>query len=160
MYPLFSPQSLIAEGSANYGKQVVLPGPERLKFEKETLFPLAGLDPEKAEAYYRLLDLTEALSYAGNEAARAYLDGRMNAAQAVDWLMRYDLMSRERAQQRLRFIEKYRSYVINYNLGQDIVRKYVEAGGGTAGHPNKRWQLFAELLSTPHTPSSLLEATH
>ena len=33
VYPLFSPQSLIAEGSANYGIDVAFPGEERLAFE-------------------------------------------------------------------------------------------------------------------------------
>ena len=48
VYPLFSPQSLIAEGTANFGIDVAFPGPERLAFEREVLFPLAGLDPESA----------------------------------------------------------------------------------------------------------------
>ena len=44
LYPLFSPQSLIAEGSGNYGIDLAFPGNERMAFEKEVLFPLAGLD--------------------------------------------------------------------------------------------------------------------
>jgi len=43
VYPLFSPQSLIAEGTANYGIQVAFPGGERVRFEREKLYPLAGL---------------------------------------------------------------------------------------------------------------------
>ena len=43
VYPLFSPQSLIAEGSANYGIEVAFPAQDRLQFEQEVLFPLAGL---------------------------------------------------------------------------------------------------------------------
>ena len=39
-YALFSPQSLIAEGSANFGIEVAFPGDSRIKFEKEVLFPL------------------------------------------------------------------------------------------------------------------------
>src|SRR5262249_28949138 len=35
VYPLFSPQSLIAEGSANYGIDVAFPGDERIRFERE-----------------------------------------------------------------------------------------------------------------------------
>ena len=35
VYPLFSPQSLIAEGTANYGIEVAFPGDERVKFERE-----------------------------------------------------------------------------------------------------------------------------
>jgi hypothetical protein len=59
VYPLFSPQSLIAEGSANYGVDVVFPKSERVKWEKENLFPIAGLPPERAENYYRVLALSE-----------------------------------------------------------------------------------------------------
>src|SRR5205823_8080939 len=82
IYPLFSPQSLIAEGSANYGIDIAFPGKERAEWEKAHLFPIAGLDPARAEQYYRIQDLTAKLSYAGNEAARRYLDGEINATQA------------------------------------------------------------------------------
>ena len=41
VYPLFSPQSLIAEGTANCGIELIFPDQERLKFEKEVLYPLA-----------------------------------------------------------------------------------------------------------------------
>ena len=52
VYPLFSPQSLIAEGTANFGIEVAFPGDERVAFEREVLFPLAGLDPARADDYY------------------------------------------------------------------------------------------------------------
>ena len=45
--------------------------------------------------------------------------------------MTYTLTSRQRAEQRVRFFDQYRSYVINYNLGKDLVRAYVERMGGT-----------------------------
>ncbi len=159
VYPLFSPQSLLAEGSANYGIQMVFPGEERVAFERKILAPLAGIEPDMIEKYYKVLELTEALGYAGNEAARNYLDGKISAEEAADWLVRYSLMTPERAKQRLRFIEKYRSYVINYNLGQEIVKDYIESNGGTVNNPEKRWRLFTELLSTPVRPSALVEAT-
>jgi len=55
VYPLFSPQSLIAEGSANYGIEMCFPTVEdRAAFEASVLFPLAGLDPASAEAYYKV----------------------------------------------------------------------------------------------------------
>jgi hypothetical protein len=155
VYPLFSPQSLIAEGSANFGVDVVFPGPERVIFERRILYPLAGLDPRGAARYDRLQELLRDLGYAGNEAARGYLDGKLTRDAAQAWLVRYALMSPERAAQRLRFIETYRSYVINYNYGQDLVRRYIEARGGTADHPEQRWREFARLLSSPRLPSDL-----
>ena len=145
VYPLFSPQSLIAEGSANYGIDIAFPANERVEFEKANLFPIAGLDASKAAKYYRIQELTGKLSYAGNEAARGYLDGKLTADQAVNWLTKYALMSEPRARQRLKFIEQYRSYVINYNLGKDLVAQWV---GGD-------WARFKLLLSSPRLPSSL-----
>jgi hypothetical protein len=156
VYPLFSPQSLIAEGSANYGIDVAFPGEERIAFERDILFPLAGLPKEKAADYYRVQDLTKGLSYAGNEAARQYLDGKISREKATDWLVKYALMTPDRAKQRMDFIDKYRSYVINYNYGQDLVKQYIEKNGGTADNPARRWELFKELLSNPHTPSQLV----
>ena len=153
VYPLFSPQSLIAEGSANYGIDVAFPGQERVAFEREQLFPLAGLDPSRAAQYYRIQDLTAQLSYAGNEAARRYLNGEINAAQAAEWLTKYALMAPARAQQRVKFIDQYRSYVINYNLGKDLVHAYVDRH--TGDDRNRRWEVFRELLSSPRLPSAL-----
>jgi hypothetical protein len=153
VYPLFSPQSLIAEGSANYGVVMAFPGEQRVAFEREQLFPLAGLDPARAAEYYRVLGLFKQLSYAGNEAARRYLDGTIDAAAAADWLTRYALMEPARAKQRVAFFDQYRSYVINYNLGEDLVRGYVEKQGGADAA--KRWTVFSELLSSPRLPSGL-----
>ncbi len=155
VYPLFSPQSLIAEGSANYGIRMAFPGDERVRFERENLFSLAGLDPGGAERYYRIQDLYRQLNYAGNEAARRYLDGRIDAGQAADWLGLYALFSPSRAKQRVRFIDQYRSYVINYNLGQDLVRDYVESTAGANASPDRKWAVFGELLSSPRLPSDL-----
>jgi len=155
VYPLFSPQSLIAEGTANFGIEVAFPGKERAEFEKATIFPAAGLDPAKAAEYYEVQALVDQLSYAGNEAARRYLNKQIDASQAAAWLERYALMQHDRAVQRVRFFDQYRSYVINYNLGKDMVRRYIESRGGTANAPAKRWAEFEALLSSPRLPSGL-----
>ena len=155
VYPLFSPQSLIAEGTANYGIQVAFSDADRRAFERATLFPLAGLDPSRADEYYDVLALAKQLSYAGNEAARGYLDGRMDAARAADWLVRYAMNTPAQAAQRVKFFDTYRSYVINYNLGEDMVRAWVERRA--AGDAVTRWQVFGELLSSPRLPSNLKE---
>lgn len=153
VYPLFSPQSLIAEGSANYGIDLAFPDTQRVAFERDVLFPLAGLDPAGAEWYYRVQGLVAQLDYTGNEAARRYLDGEITADQAGDWLVTYAMMSPERAAQRVRFMDRYRSYVINYTLGKDLVAAYVErtAGDDVA----RRWEVFGALLGSPRLPGGL-----
>jgi hypothetical protein len=155
VYPLFSPQSLIAEGTANFGKEVVFTKPERLKFEKEVLWPAAGIDPSRAEEFYEVQDLVKQLNYATNEAARRYVNGEIDANAAATWLQKYALMDEKRAKQSARFIEKYRSYVINYNLGEDMVRSYIDKHGGTEQQLEKRWQEFGQLLASPRLPGDI-----
>ena len=155
VYPLFSPQSLIAEGTANYGIDVAFSMADRLRFEADVLFPLAGLDNSKAAEYYSILALVERLSYAGNEAARQYLDGKIDRAAAVAFLEKYAMYTKPRAEQRVKFIEQYRSYVINYNLGKDLIRAYVEKSMGRDKTAQRRWQVFSGLISSPRLPSGL-----
>ena len=156
VYALFSGQSLMAEGTANFGIEVAFPGDERTAFERARLYPLAGIDPRRAEEYAHLQSLIAKLGYAGNEAARRYLDGKFSRDEAAQWLVEYALMSPERARQRTRFFDQYRSYVINYNYGQDLVKQYIERRGGTSANPAKRWEEFTALISSPRLPSGLL----
>lgn len=152
VYPLFSPQSLIAEGSANYGIALAFPGPEKVRFEREQLYPLAGLDPATAEAYDAFTRAKAALSGAEYTIADDYLAGRIDRAQAVALLRKYGLMTQARAEQRMKFVDTYRSYVINYGLGQDMVREHVERAGPS---PDARWARMEAVISQPTTPADL-----
>ncbi|MGC1323763.1 MAG: hypothetical protein WA849_16405 [Candidatus Udaeobacter sp.] len=154
VYALFSPQSLVAEGTANFGREVAFPTKtERMKFEKEVLFPAAGIDASRADEYYAVQELMKQLDYAVNEAARRLINGEIDESAAAQWLQKFAVMEPARAQQRVKFIRRYRSYVINYNLGEDMVRTYIEKRSGT--DPEKRWSEFAKLLSSPRLPSGL-----
>ncbi len=151
VYPLFSPQSLIAEGTANYGVDMAFPGTEKLQFERDVLYPLAGIDPAIADGYTDYSRLLSELSYADNEIARQYIDGVIDAEQAVQMSQRYALRTEASARQRIRFYDTYGAYVINYNWGKDLVRAYIEQ---TDDHA-QRWELFKNLISSPRVPSSL-----
>jgi hypothetical protein len=155
LYPLYSPQSLIAEGSANYGIEMSFPGMEKNKYCKDVLLPLAGLDTTGIDLYFKVIELKNALNYARNEVARGVLNKTMSEAEQIKWLTDYALMSEESAKKSLRFIEHNRSYVICYNYGQDLVRQYVESRGGTAANPAKRWELFGWILKNPVTATDL-----
>jgi hypothetical protein len=156
VYALFSPQSLIAEGTANFGIEVAFPGKERMEFERDVLFPLAGLDKSLAENYSKVQTLIGKLSYAENEAARRYLNGEISHDEAAQWLINYTLRGPKQAQFFVRFIDVYRSYVINYNLGLDLVRQYIDRRGGAKDRPEKRWEEFTRLLASPRLPSGLI----
>ena len=153
LYPLFSPQSFIAEGSANYGIDLVFPGDKKIRFAKEKLLPLAGLDTTFIGIYFKSLAIRGKLNYARNEAARGIVNQTMTDQQALDWLIKYCLYNKETALKSISFIKKYRSYVINYNYGQDLVRNYIESNGADT---EKRWEVFEKLLSNPVLPKELL----
>jgi hypothetical protein len=155
VYALFSPQSLIAEGTANYGIEVAFPDDERRDFERDVLFPAAGLDAARVADYYAIAELVQQLSYAGNEAARRYRNGLIDAAAGAAWLETYALYSPARAAQRVRFVDQYGAYVINYNLGKDLVAAYVERHAGADAE--RRWREFTQLISSPRLPSALSE---
>lgn len=156
VYPLFSPRSLIAEGTAVYGEEILFTPEERIKYETEVLFPLAGIDPKDAELYYQVEELLKNLSYTGTTAAKNYLDGNWTREQTVKWLQKFALRTRESSDKFVSFIEKYRSYVINYSLGKDIIKEFIEKRGGSSDNLARSWELFALLISTPQTPSGLL----
>jgi hypothetical protein len=152
IYPLYSPQSLIAEGSANYGIELAFSGQERLDYERDVLYPLAGLDPDTAAAYWALQIAKQALSGARMTIAQQYLDGEITREEAVTLNQKYQLVSRERAEQMADFNDQYRSYVINYGLGMEMVRDWIEAQGDA---PVWRWKAMERLLSEPMLPGDL-----
>jgi hypothetical protein len=151
--PLYAPQSLISEGSANFGIDLAFPGPQRLTFERDVLYPLAGLNPKTAEAYWKVQQATEALSGARLTIARMYLNGEVDRATALDLTRKYLLLSPERAEQSIGFTDHYRSYVINYGLGKDMVRAYVDAVGPDEA---ARWGRMEHVLSDAVIPADLL----
>ena len=153
VYPLYSPQSLIAEGSANYGIDLAFPGPERLRYETQALYPMAGLPTTGADEYLALLAALDELTGVRFTIARDYLEGRLDRAKAVELTQKYQLVSKKRAEQLIDFTEQYRSYVINYGLGKDMVRDYVEAAGSD---PRSRWAAMERVISEPTLPSDLL----
>lgn len=158
--PTNTPLAVIAEGIAEYGcHDLIGPSAENLKFEREVLFPLVGFDPSEAEKYFEIIGLKDELDGAMIEAARQYLDGKMNNQQAHEWLEQYCLATFSGAERLLRFIDQYRSYVVNYSLGRDLVKNYINSQCGTDDSEERRWELFNQLLSTPITPSELIEVS-
>ena len=153
LLPLYSPRAIISEGSAEYGVKLAFPGNSQLEYERDVLAPMAGIDASGIEQYYELREALEGLSGAYYTLAAAYLDETMTREQVIDASMRYRLMSRERAEQSLRFMDTYRSYVINYGLGSEIVGAAVEAGDADMA---TQWDRFIGILSNPTLPEDLM----
>lgn len=149
VYPLYSPMSFVAEGSANYGIDLAFPGDEAARFEQDVLLPLAGLTGAPVGRKAELNALVRRLARAEYTIADDYLAGRIDRAEATRLLSRYMLTTPERAAQRVRFIDTYRSYIINYGLGRDVVQAWVERQG-----PD-HWQGMETLLASQILPADL-----
>jgi hypothetical protein len=112
------------EGAAGYALELAFPGDERLSFEKDVLFPLAGLDPREAELHFRVEREIRRLAPLRVDAARAYLDRKRDRVQSVLFLEREALVPAPWAF--LRFVDRYRTYVVAYTEGVDLVRRRIE----------------------------------
>ena len=154
VFPLFAPASLFAEGSANFGVELAFPGETRLAYEQQMLYPIAGLDAADGARFEAISALMTQLGNARTQISREYLDGDITREQAIELAMKYRLMSRSRAEQSFDFDDTYRAYVINYSLGLEIVRDYIERHADT---DEARWAVFEELLKKPTAASDLVE---
>jgi len=150
--PLYVPAAPLNEGGGDFGLDLAFPGGERLKFEMEVLYPLAGIDPATAPAYDALREATAELDGASLTISQMYLDGVIDRAKTIDLIQRYELVARDVAEHSLTFDDEYRSYVINYASGEDVVRAYVDRAGAD---PVARWKAYEYILSTPVLPSDL-----
>jgi hypothetical protein len=132
-------EALLHEGLASYGLELAFPGEERLQFERDVLFPLAGFDPGEAELYTRVEREIRRLAPLRVEGARAYLDGKRDRVQSVLWLEKEALVPAPWAF--LRFVDRYRTYVVTYTVGPEQVRRRIES------RPSDPWQEYVALLT-------------
>jgi len=133
--PMFSPQSLVTEGAATFAPELAFPAAERLRFERDELFPIAGLDPRDAERYLQVARAVDELRLVQAGIARDFLDGRIEWARASDALEHEALMPS--ADATLKFFNQFRSYALAYTLGHDLAARAVGDAAGDA-----RWQAY------------------
>lgn len=76
---------------------------------------------------------------------------------ASAWLQEFTFATRSEAEQQLRFYDTYRSYIVNYRLGEDLVGQYIDRVAGT--DPDARWKAFSALLASPPVVSDLARGT-
>jgi hypothetical protein len=142
--PTFSPQSFASEAAATIAADVAFPPEERLRFERDTLFPLAGLDPQRAEPYLKVARLVDELAIAEAPIARDYLDGRLEFVRAGASLEEQALMAHSEAT--LKYINEYRTYMLAYTLGKERSWRCLAQAAGEPASTEKRWQVYREMI--------------
>jgi hypothetical protein len=156
--PLYAPLSFIAEGIAEVGGSIIFTEAERTQFEKEVLFPIAGLDTN-GYSYYKAIQkqLSKSTTYLRLEISRAYFDGKLTREQATEQLMNDLSYTNQRANQALDFVDAYGSYIINYSTGEDLLHQYINRKVQGTYTPQKAWEVFEQILRTPVIASDLQE---
>lgn len=138
---LRSPASVLREGAANYGVDLAFPLSERIAFEREVLFPLAGFDPHEAARYVEVHHLAGELSLATVTILSDYRDGRVAADTAATQLESAALVASPRAL--LAFVDRFGAYAIGYTAARNAVRDAIAARGSDP------WQALRALLVQP-----------
>lgn len=145
--PLFSPQSLLHEAASSLGGAMAFSESARIAFERDELFPLAGLDAADAERHVRVGRVLEQLRGVEAAIARRYLDGALDFPRASAALERDALMPS--ADATLKFLNQYRTYAATYTIGRDLLSRYIDAHSGAGDNANRRWRAYLELVTSP-----------
>ena len=95
-----------------------------------------------------------AMDLAWTEAARMFLDGAKTERETVEFLVKYAGRSEGGAKEAIDFYKNYRSYVINYTLGEELTRNYVFRGDPDS---SEIWARYLKLMVTPMTASDLVK---
>jgi hypothetical protein len=143
----FSPQSLVSEGAASVAPELAFSQEERVLFEKKVLFPLAGLSSEEADRDLKVNGLIDALHPTELGIARRYLDGELEFVRAAEAFR--DEVTMPDAEATLRYLNQYRSYVVTYTLGRDLVRSWLERRAHKRNDGKGMWGALEDLIARP-----------
>lgn len=143
--PLFSPESFASEAAATTAAALVFTDDERLAFERDVLFPLAGLAPQLAEPHHRVARLVDALAPAIEEALTRHLTGTLGYVDTLWALQELALMHHPEAT--LGFVSEYRSFALAYTWAHGPPARTT-----TRDRRADEWQRFEALLDGDYRP--------
>ncbi len=139
---MFSPEALVSEASAMLAADVAFSPDERIRVERDRLFPLAGLDPAGAEQHIAIERLVGELQSVQADVARRYVDGELEFSRAVTALEQQALVPYAEAM--LKYVNEYRSYVTTYTTGRDAFAARLAACADATGQ--SPWRCFEGLM--------------
>ncbi len=145
--PLFSPQSLLHEAASSNAPALAFSDAERLAFERDVLFPLAGLDPALADRYVRVGRLIDRLHPVEADIARRYLDEELDFPRASEALGREALMPS--ADATLKFLNQFRTYAATYTTGRDLLSAEIDRRARGTDRPSAQWDAYVGIVTDP-----------
>lgn len=144
---LRAPDSVLREGAANYGVDLVWTPEERLAFERDVLFPLAGLPPAQADRAAQIHRILMELGDAAMPMLQDYRDKTISFNTATVRLEREAMVTSPAAL--LEFVDRHGAYVVGYTVARKRIATFiglqVQASGADA------WVVLRDLLAEPNT---------
>ncbi len=148
-----TPECVISEGIATVAEAQIFPDNEGIAWKANVFYPSVGIvgDPQREERIDELFGQLRAVD--GNAAILRHEAGA-SESEVIDYLQRWGLVQKARAERRFRFIDDplWRPYVFTYYAGRDLMRDYLGQGPRQT-----RIERFRYSLTEQITPSWLRE---
>ena len=118
-------KTAVLEGAADYGIGLAFPQDKRLEFERDVLFPLAGLDTSEIESYLRVHHLVKIANAGVTKTIQAYADEKLPSVAAAVRLENDFLVASPRAV--LEFVDRYGAYAAIYPISGSTVTEFLNS---------------------------------
>lgn len=141
-----SPANVLREGAANYGVDLAFPPQERLAFERDVLFPMAGFPAAEAERYAQVHRHVAELALSTMPILREYRDGAISFNTATFRLERETFVASPAAL--LKFVDDLGAYSTGYTIARNAVRNHVESQARGGEDP---WVVLRRVVAGPQT---------
>jgi hypothetical protein len=123
---------------------MVFPLDDRLKFEREVLYPLAGLTMQDEPSWRAYISARASILGATSTVIRDYLDKRIDADAAKKLSMRYRLMNPRSAEQLIKMVDVFGTDIIASDQGWEAIDQ------AFAGKPiDEQWRLLRRMEQEP-----------
>jgi len=139
-----------AEAIAEYGVGLTFPIEDRIRFERDVLYPLAGLKMENPGSWRAFWSAKPDMLGASASVAAEYLDGRLSKEQAEQAFIKYRMMTPEGAKKIIAIVGQIGSYVIASDVGWMTIDRRMR----NRTQP-ERWRAFQRVLQEPMTVADL-----
>lgn len=138
------PQFPVAESVAEYGVGLTFPVEERIAFQRDVLYPLAGLKMQNVDAWRAYISARPEVLGATATVAREYLSGAIDQDTAHKLFVRYRLQTPTAAGQMLKMLDAFGSLVIASDFGWYTMDRAMQGKS-----VDEQWRLFRQIEREP-----------
>jgi hypothetical protein len=138
------PQFAVAESVAEYGVGLTFPVEERIAFQRDVLYPLAGLKMQNVDAWRAYISARPDVLGATATVARDYLSGAIDQQTARRLFVRYRLQTPTAAGQMLKMLDMFGSLVIASDFGWYTMDRAMRGKS-----VDEQWRLFRQIEREP-----------